>query len=296
MTIDYSTEGKVIFRMNDYVENLLAEVRDEAVMNGTSPDPANDDLFTIDDDKLGLGTEDKECFHTMVAKLLFLSKRARPDIQQAVAFLTTRVSKATEEDYGKLARVIRYLRGAPTLPLTLECDNTQIVKWWIDASFGVHPDLKSHTGATMSLGKGSVYSSSVRQKLNTRSSTEAEVVAVDDMMPITLWTRQFLHGQGYTSMNTELYQDNKSAMLLEQNAQASSGKQTRHINLCYFFITDRVKSGEIAITHCPTDEMTADFFTKPLNGKKFIKFRAMILNLQDDDLDRCSSSQECVGS
>jgi len=265
-------------------------------VSGTAPCPAADDLFTIDDNKPELSAEDKERFHAMVAKLPFLSKRARPDIQQAVAFLTTRVSKATEDDCSKLARVFRHLRGEPKLPLTLECDNTHVVKWWIDASFGVHPDMKSHTGATMSMGKGSVHSSSVRQKLNARSSTEAEVVAVNDMMPMTLWTRQFLEGQGYTTVDAELHQDNKSAMLLEQNGQAPSGKRTRHINLRHFFITDRVESGEISIKHCPADEMTADFFTKPLNGKKFAMFRTQMLNLQDGDLERCSSSQERVES
>jgi hypothetical protein len=62
------------------------------------------------------------------------------------------------------------------LPLRMEADDMHVVKWWVDASFGIHPDMKSHTGATMSLGKGSAYSKSTREKLNTKSSTEAELV------------------------------------------------------------------------------------------------------------------------
>ena len=61
-----------------------------------------------------------------------------------------------------------------------------IIKWWVDGSFAVHPDFKSHDGATMSMGKGPVYSTSTRQKLNTKSSTEAELVSVDDVMPQVL--------------------------------------------------------------------------------------------------------------
>ena len=137
----------------------------------------------------------------------------------------------------------------------------------------------------MSMGKGSIYSASLRQKLNTKSSTEAELVGVSDLMPMILWTRYFLEAQGYTVNGSEVYQDNQSAMLLEKNGTASSGKGTRHINIRYFFVADRVKTGEVAIKYCHTDEMTGDFFTKPLQGSKFRKFRDRILNLSDSDLE-----------
>ena len=172
----------------------------------------------------------------------------------------------------------------PDLPLTLETDGTNIVKWWVDAFFAVHPDMKSHTGATMSLGKGSVYSTSIRQKLNTTSSTEAELVGVSNVMPMIMWTMYFLQEQGYTVNDTTIYQDNQSVMLLEKNGRASSGKRTRHINIRYFFVMDKVKSGEVSIEYCPTEAMSADPFTKPLGGSKFRFFRRRILNLPPDIL------------
>ena len=67
-------------------------------------------------------------FHHNVAKLLFLCKWAHPDIQTAVVFLTTLVMAPDEDDYKKLARVMKYLRGTRTMPLTLEADNLQLVK------------------------------------------------------------------------------------------------------------------------------------------------------------------------
>ena len=61
------------------------------------------------------------------------------------------------------------------MPLTLEAENVQISKWWVDASFAVHPDMKSHTGgASMTLGRGMTYGTSVQQKINAKSSTEGE--------------------------------------------------------------------------------------------------------------------------
>ena len=141
--------------------------------------------------------------------------------------------------------------------------------------------MRSHTGATMTLGKGMAYSSTSKQKINTRSSTEAELVGVNDFLPQVLWTRHFLNAQGYDLRDNVVYQDNESSLLLADNGRASSGKRTRHINICFFFIADRVKSGEVRLQHCPTGDMVADFYTKPLQGEKFRQFRALILNIDE---------------
>jgi hypothetical protein len=267
MTIDYSTDGKVAIRMEDYVENMLVDLPDN--MNGLAVTPAAEHLFKVDSEAELLDTRTSDLFHSTTAKLLFLCKRGRPDIQTPVAFLCTRVIKPDVDDYKKLQRVIRYLRETRTMCLTLEADDLLIIKWWIDASFAVHRDMRSHTGGTLSLGKGSIYSTSTRQKLTTKSSTEAELVAVDDVMPMVLWTRQFLEGQGYKIKDNIVYQDNQSAMLLEKNGQRSSTKCTRH----------QIRAKQLTVEYCPTGDMWADVFTKPLQGAAFAKFRKLVMNL-----------------
>jgi hypothetical protein len=294
MTIDYSEEGKVKFMMPDYVDGILEEA--PADMDGVSVTPATLDLFTITEGSDTLDGERSDTYHRLTAKLLYLCKRARPDLQPTVAFLTTRVVQPTVEDWKKLARGIRYLRGSKDRFLTLEAGEGIDIKWWIDASFAVHPDMRSHTGNTMSLGKGSVYSTSKKQRINTKSSTEAELVGVDDSMPLVVWTRNFLMAQGFEISDNVVFQDNQSAMLLEKNGRASSGRRTRHINIRYFFVTDRVKNGEVRIEYCPTGEMVADFFTKPLQGSLFRKLRGMILNESGQGAAvGMAPSQECVG-
>jgi hypothetical protein len=220
-------------------------------------------------------------FHTYTAKSLFLCKRARPDLQTAVAFLCTRVKDCNEDDYKKLKRMLQFLRATKGDYLTLSANSLHNVRWWVDASYAVHPDMKSHTGGAMSLGRGVIYGTSKRQKLNTKSSTESEIVGTDDVMPQMLWTLYFLEAQGYKIDDNILYQDNKSSILLENNGRGSSGKGTRHMDVRYFFIADRVKSGEVRIEYCPTGIMIADYFTKALQGETFSKLRNMIMGNTD---------------
>jgi hypothetical protein len=123
-----------------------------------------------------------------------LCKHARPDIQPTIAVLCARVKGPNEAGWAKLVRLMKYLNGMRELKLTLSADNPHCIKWYLNASFAVHPDYKSHTGATMSYGdgNGAVQSISRKQKLNTRSSTESELVGVDDVPVMILWTKLLL--------------------------------------------------------------------------------------------------------
>ena len=106
------------------------------------------------------------------------------------------------------------------------------------------------------------------KKLNTKSSTQAKIVGADDVLNNLLWTRCFMEAQGY-KQNPTLMQDNTSAILLENNGYESVGKQSCHVKIKYFFIKDCYERQELDIKYCPTDKMVADYFTKPLQGKKF---------------------------
>ena len=139
--------------------------------------------------------------------------------------------------------------------------------------------MKSHTGAVMSLGKGVIQSASKKQKTVTRSSTEAELIGVDDVISQVIWTRLFLIAQGYHVKDNVVYRDNQASMKLEQNGKKSSGQRTRHLNIKYFFFTDLLDKKEASHKYCPTDSMTADYMSKPTQGAKFNSFRKEIMNL-----------------
>jgi hypothetical protein len=234
----------------------------------------------VDEDCKKLDSVKATAFHNIVAKALYITKQARPDISVAIAFLTTRVRQPDQDDWGKLSHLMKYLGGTRELPLILGSDGTGVVKWYVDASFAVHPNMRGHTGGAVTLGRGCPIVTSTKQKLNTRSSTESELVGVDDLMPSILWTRYFLKAQGYQVDENILYQDNKSSILLEKNGKASSSKRTRHISIRYFFVTDRIAKGELSVELCPTAQMIADFMTKPLQGALFRKFRDIIMGIE----------------
>jgi hypothetical protein len=209
--------------MIDYVKGMIETFPEQLKSTQTSHVPATDDLFAAGDGKL-LEKERKELFHTIVAKGLFLSKRARPDIHLTIAVLCTRVKNPNEDDWRKLTKLIKYLNGTRNDKLVLSADDLRCLKWYVDASFTVHPDYKSNTGGMLTFGNGAVQTVSRKQKLNTSSSTTAELVGADDMSVMILWTKLFMEEQGYKVKSNVLYQDNKSAILLEKNGKCSSGK------------------------------------------------------------------------
>ena len=162
----------------------------------------------------------------------------------------------------------------------MDTDNLNVVKWYVDASFAVYPDFKSHTGGVMMYRRVALITISRKQQLNTRSSTTAELVAADDVATMILWTKLFLEEQGYKVDSNILYQDNKSTILLEKNGKQSSSQRTRAMNICNFFITDQSKRGNVEIEYCPTKIMVANYMTKLLQGALFKIFKKEIMDKQ----------------
>ena len=119
--------------------------------------------------------------------------------------------------------------------------NVRQINWYVDSSFGVHRNMRSHTGAIMTLGKGAVIADSTKQKINNRSSTEAELVAVDDKISKIIWLKLFMEKQGFDPTPNILHQDNQSTIKLQENRTESCGKRTRHFNIKYFYVTDLIK-------------------------------------------------------
>ena len=112
-------------------------------------------------------------------------------------FLSGRVREPDESDWKKLVKFLVFLHSTIEDILALECDDIQVLKWYLDAAFAVHFDMRSHTGGTFTLGKGAVISESTKQKANTRSSTEAESNTIDDKIAKVICAYRFIRAQGF---------------------------------------------------------------------------------------------------
>jgi hypothetical protein len=294
MKLDYSQPGSVQITMTEYIKMIVHDAPSD--MRGRAATPAADHLFRVNStNPVKLSKEKTDIFVHITMQLLYLSQRGRPDIRTAVSFLCGRLQSPDNDDYKKLSRVMKYLDSTTDMPLVLSSNGDGTLRWWVDASYAVHEDMKGHSGGTMTMGNGSVYSTSTKQKLVTRSSTEAEIVGVYDVTPQMIWTTHFLESQGVRIGRTVLHQDNTSSILIERNGRRSSTKRTRHMNVRFFYIKELVDSGMVTIEHCPTSTMLGDFFTKPLQGQQFRRMRDRIMNLDSSNpYHSCHSSHRSV--
>ena len=284
-----SKPGSLIVGMVPYLDTIIKEWPEQ--LKNTKVCPANDNLFVIRDEENRelLNEELAMQFHRTTAQLLFLTMRARPDVQTAVSFFTTRVKSPDKDDWGKLRHTLMYLKGTLHMKRIMRADDLTSIHWWVDGSFGVHWDSKGHTGAMMSMGRGSIVNVLRKYKLNVGSSTESELVSIADVLGMMMWCKYFMEAQGYTIENNLLYQDNKSTILLAKNGRLSAGKNSKHIKNRFFLVCDKIAQGDLQIMHRGAPVMWADINTKPLQGQMFRLFRSKVMGIcvdYDDNIEQ----------
>ena len=202
VSLDLSSGKYCEMTMTKYIDDLVTDVAVEGERAAESP--ASVGLFNIIVSEKLQETE-RELFHRHVARLLYLATRVRPDILLPVTFLCSRVACATKADKVKLKRVVSYLKGTASLGKRLGSgpEGQTTLQSFSDASFAVHEDMKSHNGLFITLGLGGVLIKCNKERLVTKSSTEAELVCLSDGVGLASHCAEFLHYQGY-KMTPEL--------------------------------------------------------------------------------------------
>ena len=231
LIFDYRKKGKLQIDMCKYMHLMVVDFEKKYILNNRTTAPAPNYLFGNDPDSPKIDDKMREDFHSFTARGLFAAKRGRPDTCTAISVLTTRVRTPSVDDWNKLVRYLQYVKHTQDDVLTLSADDIHVIKWYVDASFAVYPDFKSHTGAFMTYGEGAIQAISNKQKLNTRSTCESELVGVDDAATKIIWTKLFKEKQGYHIKRNILYQDNQSTIQLLENGRQSAGKRSRAINI-----------------------------------------------------------------
>lgn len=250
MMFDFTKDRYVTITMEPVIQKLI----DEVGVTTTSRSPAGAGVFNVDEKSKKLSKSKREKFHSVTQSLLYVGKRVRWEILLPVSFL----------------------KGTVKLGLRLGGTRPIAVKATIDASYGVHASGKSHSGmATQITGVGTVLAKSTKQKLTTKSSTESEIVALSDMSSDVIGVQQFLVHQGYDIENCEIGQDNQACMMMMKKGRPDSSR-TRHIDIRFFYLSDRIASGSVQLKYVNTNDMTADILTKPLQGSLFERLRDVL--------------------
>ena len=211
-------------------------------------------------------------------KLMYLALRTRPDILLPLAHLSTFCKRPKHQHLQQLHRVLAYLNATPDYGLTFKPTSADL-HCYIDASYAVHEDCRGHTGIIVLLGgtNAPLYVRSAKQKINTRSSTESELVALDEGMVVLQWLRDFLRFLGYSQPPVTVYQDNLSTIWFAEHNYSRSGR-LRHLLVRFYYIKDLIERSIIKLEYCPTDLMLSDNLTKPKTGSPFTTHRDLLLN------------------
>jgi len=249
---------------------------------GTAENPCGMNLFHSREDSPLLDKSSQAIFHSTVAKILYIAKRTRADVLLPINFLCTKVQRPTEEDQGKLLRVLKYLKGTEDLVLQIGMptneDGSVDLKAYIDAAYSVHEDCKSHSGAAFTFGSGAFLPCSTKQACVSKSSTEAELIAYTDYIGEAMTLKNIAQDITGKQVNLIIMQDNSSVISILKNGRLAGKSKhcSKHVKTRVAWIKERQDAKDFSTDHCPTTLMISDGFTKPKTIDQHSEFRNMV--------------------
>jgi hypothetical protein len=223
--------------------------------------------------------EDKAKFHSTVAKLLYMAKRARADTLLAVQYSCTKVKEPKDGDVKKLERVLGFLAATKMKSKRIDKSKFERVEFYVDAAFGCHANGKSQSGGVLMLGNTAISEICHKQKIVMKDSTEAELVAMLDHILEAELLDEFMEQQGYDLKVPIVYQDNESMISLV--VKGGGKPRTKHMRARQNLVKEMIEKKQVEIVFVRTEQMLADVLTKPLGGMKFHGFAWQLLGMLD---------------
>lgn len=230
-----------------------------------------------------LNDHQRKCFHSTIMALYYVALRTRPDILKEISFLSTRCLNPTSIDYDHLKHLINYIRCNKKASIVFRHSESNQLIIQADASFGVHKDTAGHTGILIKLYDNIVMFKSSKQKIITKSSTESELVALDDAGTYGIWIYRLLMNFGIEfDVPIIFQQDNLSTIFMAEHGKTQF-KRTKHINNKYYFIKQFIDDKIFKLNHCYGRDLFVDFFTKYMSKEKFVAAIKQMIVKEDDD-------------
>jgi len=265
----------------------IEKVLDDQEIKGTKPTPSNANLTDVFPDAKPLSESEFNVFRSIVMTLLYVARRTRPDVHFVVAWLTSRMHAATQQDLSKLHHLLKYLNGTRKLGVRLvPRDSSSFLAGMMDSSHGLHLSGHGHWGLCVFFFGMCVLCISRKLKLVCRSSCESEMLGVNEGGVYLLFIRELLSTLGIRFPGPiTIYQDNESAIGI-MTGDHKIAMSSKHVHLRNLWIMDYVSRGEFIFDHRETKFMTADLLGKALVGHLFRRHRFGVMNwtgLKPDD-------------
>ena len=274
VTFNKLPDGSFTTSQSGYIERMIEEFE----VTGSTTNPSKSNLYN-DNDTDECSPVDIKWFQRVEGSLIYLLL-TRHDVRKEIVFLGSKCSYPCYGDMKKLTLIMQYLNSTLSYGPRYYTEEGATLYGYVDASFNVHPDSRSHTGYFLCIGKDSAPTlsfSSKQKSCISLSSMEAEYVALHEMTKVIVHTRRFLAEIGFPQEGpTIIFEDNESAINLALSPGV--GKKSKHIDLRYHYIKDMVKTGEIAIEYIDTTKQRANILTKPLPTSQFVSERNAMMN------------------
>lgn len=215
-------------------------------------------------------------FRSYLMTLMYVALRTRFDIQFVVVCLSSYMQKPTDVHLQHLFKLIGYLKVNSDVHLTYGSVLREPIEAYIDASFALYPDMKGQSSIVVKCYGNTVICRSHKQSLVTKSSTEAELFAMSDMLGDALWVRSLLQEivPSYTAP-VKVYQDNQASISILTN-ESGSYRKCRHYMIRLAWIKQWVTNGTITVHYCDTNNMQADLLTKIFYNQHFYELLVSI--------------------
>lgn len=268
------TKSGVKLYQQTYVTDLLNKYRmEEAKLSAVPMLPSEMNKTSDESDR-----ENNFPFREAIGSLLYVANKTRPDIAYAINRLSRKVETPTVSDVQKLKRVLKYLKGSDNLGLEYKKGNDiNVLNVFCDSDYaGDVETRKSTTGYTILFGGAPISWCSRKQSIVALSSTKAEFIAAAECCKETLYLKNLIEELCGHKADVILNIDNQSAIRLIETRKLN--RRSKHIDVRYHFICEKVYKGLLKLVYCPSELQTADIFTKPLNLDKFVTHRKNLLD------------------
>ena len=238
--------------------------------------PCRSDLLESDPKSPKLSESKASRFRSILQKIAY-AREGRPDFDFPVCYLQSKQSSPSEQDWSDLEHLLSYIKKFPEKQVIVKPKDLQL-RGHVDASFNMTIDARSYYGYLITLGHALISCKGGRIKTVVRSSTEAEISGVNEIVSELLWCRDVLEELGYEQHKIPISEDNQSCITMLQKEPRSFHSKSRHVRVKWAFFRQEFMKRTLFLRYCPTEKMVADLLTKPLGGKAHNLHSAVIFS------------------